>query len=1121
MKSRAKEFLERARREMQHAAGADALGLDGLEALADYFEGDSSKALERLADKTDPQSIRSKLAILIRLNRFRDAVDSINNLPPHEKWCDLAVTAFVGHDERQKALHLVNWAGELPDPVFRRKCLLAYADSALVRALKQREPGSHVHPGTISREERSNLQDAEKHLRPLLQTIISEGRVNSPFDEITVIQGLKLYYLMADWEHLKELVPLLAKRRPVPIEFARMFLWHGIAPSDEIVRTLRADHPNAFEPRLIAALIEGERLEHPQNGFDAALTLIPLAQSNGERERLYFALLGMSQSLNGECVAKLREIAPQLLQHDPRLLSLAQAGLALKVADLEMAEQALNAAKNEGDVRWLQMRAAFLVQSGNIDSAIDTFKKAAAIAQHPDLFQVIAELAYGQSRFSDVKHALQQALLIDPRNLTARKNLASLQAQLDEFADAAEQFRILCEQFPEQQIFWLNRAICLARSNAFDDSLLAYDRACAFEKPPLEAIAGRAELLRAQGRCEDGFESLASFKEPYWSDYRFLLGYMELGYAAGKDDEAHQAFQRLRELRSESKVPDETMKEWSLEQLVELMGEDHKRHTAVHKDLLQGKMSWLLIDTASRRGAYWGWRLRTQKLDWIGDDPVNRSEYCIYATNSFHPMVESEGLKRMEPLQCPPKGTEVVCDLSALITLHRLGLLDQAAAHFGRIMIPAAYLSYALQESLNLVLHQRSQLTSVEQVRDAIDAGRIGVMALDEHIPTVDEHSTEDENVPSQFYRLRDVATGLQGRVPDAQLQDLLGIAHRCARTDPEHAPLPAGGRVGFSLSTLGTLVTRGLFDAVLNLYSVMVSAEDRDEAMAHVRALRLREEVREWHADLWKRVRNDQRFIQMAHPPHSSRREEAGGHRDVAFAALLLARERDLPLLVDDRMVQAVLMNERAAKTPSAFGTDTLIANWVHTGALPATTGALSFEKLVEWRYRFLVPPPTVLKALADRFKTHPPGKALQMIALYAHDCMNDPGIFGGPEPTEPPIPIALILFQSWVAIIAEFIVEMWQDEEYSDEAASTLTKWAITELLPSPSLNIPGRLQSSTAAVASHLLLGRAMIRSATAENVDRANQALRSIAEAFHLDEAQYLEIVTGVIDASDRE
>jgi len=70
--------------------------------------------------------------------------------------------------------------------------------------------------------------------------------------------------------------------------------------------------------------------------------------------------------------------------------------------------------------------------------------------------------------------------------------------------------------------------------------------------------------------------------------------------------------------------------------------------------------------------------------------------------------------------------------------------------------------------------------------------------------------------------------------------------------------------------------------------------------------------------------------------------------------------------------------------------------------GKLDSGKAAAAIRQLMAWRYRFIVPPPGILKALADPYRANPPGEALREVAEYVHDCMRDTGLFGGRENTE-----------------------------------------------------------------------------------------------------------------------
>jgi hypothetical protein len=219
--------------------------------------------------------------------------------------------------------------------------------------------------------------------------------------------------------------------------------------------------------------------------------------------------------------------------------------------------------------------------------------------------------------------------------------------------------------------------------------------------------------------------------------------------------------------------------------------------------------------------------------------------------------------------------------------------------------------------------------------------------------------------------------------------------------------------------------------------------------------------------------------------------------------------------------MLQAAYLNEHLDQPHAAFGTDALLAQLRSSGAMDVQKYSDHFMDLVRWRYRFLVPPPEVMKVLADRFKPNLPGKDLMDLAMYSQDCARDPGLFAGPEPVEPPIPMAFKFYQSWVGSIADFIIDLWQDKAYDEATATPLTVWSLTQLLPAVPIQLDYHLQTNAAAVTARFLIGRALIRSTTSASRSRANAAVRVIVKSLGLGAREYSRIVTGVIDAAEIE
>jgi hypothetical protein len=239
---------------------------------------------------------------------------------------------------------------------------------------------------------------------------------------------------------------------------------------------------------------------------------------------------------------------------------------------------------------------------------------------------------------------------------------------------------------------------------------------------------------------------------------------------------------------------------------------------------------------------------------------------------------------------------------------------------------------------------------------------------------------------------------------------------------------------------------------------------------------------------------------------------------REAGLSAYLVAKDRNLPLLVDDRACQSILLNERPSSEVVAFGTDRLLMAMAEAETISKEDAADALLQLVEWRYRFILLPPEIMKILADQFKSHPPGLPLRKLASYVHECMRDLGLFGGFEPSQPPVSMAVRLYTSWVQNIAEFVIAQWSDVNVSEKSAEEFTNWVATEMLPSPPRILDCRLQANAALLTARAAIGMALVKGSTRPNPERVNRGLRALSSAIGVDEQEYLRIVTGVINAS---
>ena len=342
-------------------------------------------------------------------------------------------------------------------------------------------------------------------------------------------------------------------------------------------------------------------------------------------------------------------------------------------------------------------------------------------------------------------------------------------------------------------------------------------------------------------------------------------------------------------------------------------------------------------------------------------------------------------------------------------------------------------------------------------------------------------------------------------------------MAHQPSGVDANHPAISQGDSILIELSTLKTLCGVNVEEAIVETFVVHITKDDKDSISADLHRLGIQRRIQEWHMDLWKCLSEDGRFVKSSCSiPQDVQETNKDIAHDATAASLFLAQKTALPLLVDDRMCQAIILNSNPKATYGAFGTDNVLESMMAAQLISIEETAQAYLSLFKWRYRFILPPAEILKVWLDKYASHPPGHDLKAVALYVHDCMRDLGLFSGLEPTEPPTTVATKLFDAWVTIIAKFTMNVWEDANYTDDEARAVTSWACSEFFPSP----PKSHRQNThlfLELFPRILLSQVMLEAVTAENSDRAGNCLMAIKDGLNLDDARYQQFIVEIIDA----
>lgn len=1099
-----------------------------LEASVENLKKGPASAIALLEGRNDPYAIRARTALLLNQRKTGEAMRAVEGLDPHERWCDVAVTAYALNDQMAKAKAIVQWAASLSNRSHYAQCVVHLADAMIGRALVGHAQGANILPSEVSPPEREKLEAVVETIRPILQLIQAAGKPSSELDMAALQIAWRANHLLQNREMVAELMNIMSKWTPVPVDVARGVLSSYIEAQPDLPDRLRQDHPGDLNAGILAAVIQSGSFGRHKEAFAKAKELLPLADNNEKKEELFRLFQQVWQNIDGADATECTTIAGPLVAHNPKLRAILEGAVALRNMDADRAISILDGQESEDDIYWLQLRAHASLQKRQWAEAVNFLVTAAKKTREPELLHKTGDIAVQAGRHDVAVWCYESLMETQPHNLLVRGNLAHIYTfVLHDLEKAADQFRALHVAEPDKSIHTFNLAVCLAQLFRPEESLVLYDQLCAQETPSIQTVLGRAQLHHSMGRSVAALASLEPFRERFWGEPAFVLSYMSTAYAAGKEDTANDAMKALNSLREAGAVKPEMFRPVqgaeALEMFKRSFKETHDRNEYIHMQMLKGRMPWVWAEQMSNKAIYWGWRTRTQILEWIGDDPTNRAKFCIYSTNGFHACESEQERRELLPLVCPPPGTKVVADVSALITLHRLGLLDAAAEYFGEVLVPAGYLPTVLEDSRQMVLNQRSRQQSAEQITKQLNAGRI--LLLSEGAETASTMSIADEYAESagHRYRLSDLVHSVHqaGIVSDADLARISHVYAQPSAVDEKHPVLVQFQDLIVDLATLETIEHFGLLDKLAGFYRIRITAQAQRELVQRIEAIAYQEETRQWHLDLWTRLRADVRFKFVPHTAPEQMRDKDKDTKDyLPFLASFIAQETKIPLMADDRVCQAFTLNEMVGVPHPAFGSDGVVLALLAAGKLDTCKAASAISQLMAWRYRFIVPTPAILKALADPYRENAPGQSLREVAEYVHDCMRDPGLFGGPEKTEMGDSMALRLYLTWMSTIADFLVLVWADESFTPVSATRLTEWSCRELLPSCPRVVEDRVKVHFALLSDRMFLSSALLKTANHFGDSRMADAMKAMKDALRLTDDEYTRIVTGILNDTAR-
>lgn len=1073
-----------------------------------YIDGDHAKALEILGTLTDPGAVSLKLGVMAEESRWLDASNFAQGQRDIDrKWAAAAAGAHVMAGCNERAELVLTWA-KSQNARTKKSCVLAYVKARYTCVVGE---GRSVSLESLVDTEVDILKKLPLLLNEAFAAAFAEGP-SSGLDAEALEMSILLGHVLQRREICQNAAHQLVKWIPASFELGRAVLRSDIVPIEGLADRFLSEYGDILSTQMLSAML---MIEVDRQALRAVALLLPKL-AGGRRqtqEEVATTILIAAQYCTADTVRDTFAKVSEVLGAEHRLSIMLHAVLKAKESALAEARSLIEPLIDKNDHLCLQLAASLATQQGSWGEAARLLHRIGELGGYAEAYRNEAE---AWNRIGEVEQhisALERAHALRPDDVGIAQSLAAAYHRTQRFNEATPHYEALWKSVPHSSVLSQNFANALVLSGDVEraiEVLKDYIEG-AGDSLELGPLLVCAHLAQAQGDAAGALLLVRGHWDIFKSDHQYLMAMLQLGYAANEENEARKALAELHGMLSRGVLPEGLMWKTSLDEVRQHFETSNARRKFIGEQYLGGRLPWL---TASKLGqtsshSYVSWLIRTQP-GVSSELPETIAELGIYSTNGFYAL-NTDNQKRLQRIVAPPKGSKIVADMSALITLHRLGILESACAYFEKVYLPYSYRAVWVAEQAKSSHHQPSQIQSQRAILYAVREGSIRV-AGDEHrdVPRLNEYEDGSEGDRPAIRILQLVKwLGKHGRLSVSKCQAVEAKANQKATiSDAEAEKALEVGIIVADPLTLQTIFDIGLLNDILNGIQVCVDQSDFKSLQNELRNQEKVDEAGRWYRDLASIVGSipNVEFVSQPIPVNAVSADEGNDRNEpndegqlilrFGIGSAVLSTALGYPLLADDRYCQQGVFNHIKDRLDAAFGSDALLQSLERDGRISASEHADHFLKLISWRYKFLIPSVPLLRDMAFHFIGGLPGSSLRQVAVYLQDCMRDPGLFGGSEDVEPPMPMALKLFKAWIDTVGEFVASLWWDGRFTEVQAARLSRWAARYLLPAwPRNNTPLSWQHASD-IRRQSLLGQLLLNLIQNNDSKKSNRAFNRV-------------------------
>jgi len=1094
--------------------------LASLEALLSTDSGSNEAALEQLEGLAGAVAFRRRLALLLKVGRVDEAAAAVESRSGDSEWIEIGIRVAVRAGQWSVAERLLVEGVALPDPAgsLARRCNVSFADAVLMaHAGDQRREPWRRSIYAVDPNLRSEIEKIPQRLLPYYGTTFDELLTPTPLDREALTLLVLSLALVGRGQETEGFLRGLVRTGLVHPQIGR-FVCDGRLPAVSGLAAALDTSSDSIAPRCFAIMLAYGVSADSRRAFGDLLALVSEAQGPDERAMLFSMLSDIAQRGSSSLLSELEVARRSLLDMAEPIHRAVAAAHAADLGRFAEAAGIVDCEDNPNIPLVLRVRAQCAMHGGRSGEAVSLAVRAATTFLDPEWLLEAAELAHVQGADDAAIECFTTIRSYYPWMYVARRNLAVLYWQREQYDLAVAELEALAG------IKAADPGLCLMQARGYllvnrpQDALAILENLASIEQPAIDVILLLATTRQQAGDARAGFETLEAHRTAFWGEKAFLFAYMELAYRSQHERAASEALAAIREMADRGEIDSRAFRTVSMDELVAMGSEFRERMKKLGELTLQGRIPWSTAAEVRNHALLWEWHLRTQYVRWFPENQTARAELTIYSTNGFTVSQETAGHSELVPFDANPLVDVVCVDGTALATLQKLRLLELLPTLFAGVVLPAAYRRTIVGDLQRLQSRQLSRVEGLRAVKRLVDSGLFVELDGDDpgDLGIVDEYGSEQRHEGLRgLAAIADLLVAA-GRVTDAGDRRFREVIHE---TEPPNlSNLVVGQPLVVRLSTLLTLYSVEMLQVVASTIAVRVFARDVRELRESLTAYDMEEGAVREMRELWASLERLPNVQFVPTPSGSSLGDEEDGGSSLASVAIAAAQE--IPLLADDRALQTVVANSRA--TPdAAFGTDGLLRLLWKKQSISIAVYADSALQLVRWRYRFLALEPEVLLEYARRYSADAPGVELRDLARYIHDCMRDPGLFGGLENTKPPTSMGLTLFMRWMSILGDFLALVWTDAQLADRRVAAITDWVLRAMVPGVPRVISSIHDGRLIEQSGEFLVVNALLRAALLAPHARTAGMLRHTAEILGISERRFGALIADVtrIERSD--